>query len=142
MDQRTITDWQYLDSFRKYEQKLTDLDWVDEGQGDEDQLIARRVLCFPGHVDASFLKELSSICSPDTATDLFPGTELEQHLDFIAASGNTRLTTQPCNFLTGGTDLLDYTMEDLSWMETEWASTGGVAENTSWAPIGPDFKVF
>ena len=115
---------------------------MDEGQGDEEQLIARRVLCFPGHVDASFLKELSSICISDNATDLFPGSELEQHLDFVAASGKTQLTTQPCNFLTGGTDLLDYTMEDLSWMETEWASRGGVSENTFWAPIELDLKVF
>ena len=90
-----------------------------------DQFVAKRVISFPDYVNASFLKGLSPTCSPDTTTALENGAVLEEQLDPIAASDSIQLTTLPWYFLSDETVSFDQAMEDLSWMEVEWANTGG-----------------
>ncbi len=109
-----------------YEQKLTNLNWSDGGQWDIDQLVTRRVISLPDYVNASFLKGLSPTCSPKATTALNNGAGLEEQLDPATASYSVQLTTFPWYFPPDSAVSYDHAMEDWSWMEVEWANTGGV----------------
>ena len=97
---------------------MINLDWSDEGQG---EWLSAQTIPLPDYIDASFLKVLSPVCSPDAETELFSGAELEQHLDSMAAGDSTHMTAMPIPFLSDGTGSRDYVMEDLSWMGVEGA---------------------
>lgn len=111
-----------------YEQKLTNLNWSDEGHWDMDQLVTRRLISLPDYVDASFLKGLSPTCSPDAATALDNSAGLEDQSDPTSgtAADSVQLTTFPWYFPPDKAMSYDQAMEDWSWMEVEWANTGGV----------------
>ncbi|KAL7947741.1 fungal-specific transcription factor domain-containing protein [Trichoderma barbatum] len=96
-----------LRSFRRYEQKLTDLQSADSKPSDDDHWIVSRVLCFPGHINASFLKEATSIDQSEAPID--PALTLNQ-------SPSTQLGIGADFILQDGIEGFDYITKDPSWM--------------------------
>ncbi|ETI21750.1 hypothetical protein G647_05819 [Cladophialophora carrionii CBS 160.54] len=125
-----------LSAFRRYEQKLTDLNWADSSPGDEDHWISTRILCFPSHIDASFLKEAASIGHPETPSD----AALQQAVEQLSTFASTQLTTGADGPLIDGVESLDYIMDDPGWMGTQWADAESVTGNPFSTPLRYDFE--
>ncbi|UKZ74118.1 hypothetical protein TrVFT333_001777 [Trichoderma virens FT-333] len=98
-----------LSSFRRYEEKLTDIQWTDGKPNDDDRWIVSRVLRFPGHIDASFLQEANSIDHSEAPID--PALALYQ-------LPNTQSGTE-AEILQGEIASVNYLAEDPIWIWPE-----------------------
>jgi hypothetical protein len=103
-------------SFRQYEQNLTDLKSANEKIGKDDHWIVIRILCFPSHVNASFLREATLLghAEMEKTTAL---QETGRHLySFTTALSAVQHNTEADYLLQDDIDSLDYIIEDANWM--------------------------
>ncbi|QYS93350.1 Fungal_trans domain-containing protein [Trichoderma simmonsii] len=98
-----------LNSFRRYEKKLTDLQWADSKPGDDDHWIVSRILFFPNHINALSLKEVTSIDHSEGLVD--PALALYQEPSAHFSIGG--------EFIQDGTDSFDYITRDSNWILSE-----------------------
>lgn len=112
-------------SFRRYEQKLTDVKAANDKLGDDGHWIATRILCFPSHVDASFLKEATSLSRAETRMDETPAFHqtVEHHCTYLATSSGVKLSTEGDYLLQDDIDSFDYIIQDANWMWSEGFTT-------------------
>ncbi|KAL6836237.1 fungal-specific transcription factor domain-containing protein [Trichoderma sp. SZMC 28015] len=98
-----------LNSFRRYEKKLTDLQWADSNPGDDDHWIVSRILFFPDHINALSLKEVTSIDHSEGLVD--PALALYQEPSAQFSIGG--------EFIQDATDSFDYITRDSNWILSE-----------------------
>ncbi|KAK4080542.1 transcriptional regulator family: Fungal Specific TF [Trichoderma harzianum] len=103
------TDERHADSFRRYEKKLTDLQWADSKPGDDDHWIVSRILFFPDHINALSLKEVTSIDHSEGLVD--PALALYQEPSAQFSIGG--------EFIQDATDSFDYITRDSNWILSE-----------------------
>jgi hypothetical protein len=104
-------------SFRRYEQNLTNLKSANEKLGNDDHWVATRILCFPSHIDASFLKEATSLSHAEIRIDTtaaFHQAVEYPHICMTASSGMQSSTEEEDDIGS-----LDYFIEDANWMWSE-----------------------
>ncbi|PTB60589.1 hypothetical protein M431DRAFT_489355 [Trichoderma harzianum CBS 226.95] len=99
-----------LNSFRRYEKKLTDLQWADSKPGDDDHWIVSRILFFPDHINALSLKEVTSIDHSEGLVD--PALALYQEPSAQFSIGGDVIVQD-------GTDSFDYITKDSNWIWSE-----------------------
>lgn len=118
---KSRTNERLIASFRRYEQKLTDLKSANENLGNDDHWIATRILCFPSHINASFLKEATSLSHAEIRigkTAAFHQTV--EHPDiYPTVSSGMQSSTEGDFPLHHDMDSLDYIIEDANWMWSE-----------------------
>ncbi|KAL7963136.1 hypothetical protein V8C34DRAFT_310710 [Trichoderma compactum] len=99
-----------LSSFRRYEKKLTDLQWADSRPGDDDHWIVSRILFFPDHINALSLMEATSINHAEALID--PALALYQE-------PNAQFSIGEDIIVQDGMDNFDYIAKDSSWIWSE-----------------------
>ncbi|KAJ4865101.1 fungal specific transcription factor domain-containing protein [Trichoderma breve] len=99
-----------LNSFRRYEKKLTDLQWADSKPGDDDHWILSRILFFPDHINALSLKEVTSIDHSEGLVD--PALALYQEPSAQFSIGRDVIVQD-------GIDSFDYITKDSNWIWSE-----------------------
>lgn len=127
---KSRTNERLIASFRRYEQKLTDLKSANEKLGNDDHWIATRILCFPSHINASFLKEATSLSHAEiriSKTATFHQT-VEHPDSYTTVPGGMQSSTEGDFPLHHDMDSLDYIIEDANWMWSE--SFGGYSLST------------
>lgn len=103
----TQTNRRRIDSFRRYEKKLTDLQWADSKPGDDDHWIVSRILFFPDHINALSLKEVTSIDHSEGLVD--PALALYQEPSAQFSIGRDTIVQD-------GIDSFDYITKDSNWI--------------------------
>ncbi|KAL7804506.1 fungal-specific transcription factor domain-containing protein [Trichoderma afarasin] len=96
-----------LNSFRRYEKKLTDLQWADSKPGDDDHWIVSRILFFPDHINALSLKEVTSIDHSEGLVD--PALALYQEPSAQFSIGRDVIVQD-------GIDSFDHITKDSNWI--------------------------
>lgn len=104
------TDERHTDSFRRYEKKLTDLQWADSKPGDDDHWIVSRILFFPDHINALSPKEVTSINHLEAPVD--PALALYQESRAQFNPGEDII-------IQDGMDNFDYMIKDSNWIWSE-----------------------
>ncbi|KAL6807494.1 fungal-specific transcription factor domain-containing protein [Trichoderma sp. SZMC 28013] len=99
-----------LNSFRRYEKKLTDLQWADSRPGDDDHWIVSRILFFPDHINALSLKEATSINHAEALID--PALALYQEPNAQFGLGEDAIVQD-------GMDSFDFITKDSNWIWSE-----------------------
>jgi hypothetical protein len=107
-----------LASFRRYERILANGDGLDEESRSEDHLCAGRVISFPPHINGSFMKELSSLCTTNQPADWPCDGELVPQLDL--GSEGMQLP-HACNPLPWSLEFPEYQSDQSGWLEADWS---------------------
>ncbi|KAL7917693.1 hypothetical protein ACQKWADRAFT_26465 [Trichoderma austrokoningii] len=82
---------------------------------------ATRILCFPSHVDASILREATSLNYSETRMDNVTASHqpVEHPCSYTNASSGVQLRTRGDFLLQDDIDSLDYIIEDTNWIWSE-----------------------
>ncbi|RMJ03766.1 hypothetical protein CDV36_014716 [Fusarium kuroshium] len=100
----------YLESFRRYDHKLTKLDWLEDEPEKWNQSFVSQMIRLPDCIDASFLRDSFPAYGLDIEPMMFSDAEWEQPLE---ADGDG---THTWSFLPTGAESHDYLHEELSWV--------------------------
>lgn len=105
-----------LASFRRYERILANGDRLDEESISEDHLCAGRVISFPPHINGSFMKELSSLCTTNQPADWPCEGELLPQLDLGSESMQL---PHACDPLPWSLEFPEYQSDRSGWLEAD-----------------------